>query len=224
MTREAYEQQIIEIENDVADMSKLCIESICNSVKSFLAMDKELAKKIRKSDDIIDIKEMEIEEKCVVLIATQAPVSSDLRRILSALKIISKLEKIGDNSSKIAKIVLKSKSNRCEDVEVLEVMKLYLKDMLTDAIIAYTEKDEELAREVYRRNKKIGKLFKELYRTMISYIIEDPTNTTCATEVIFVGKYLEQTGDIIESICDRVVYMITGERIKEEKMDYKHFE
>jgi phosphate transport system protein len=99
----------------------------------------------------------------------------------------------------------------------------YLRLMLKDALVAFKTRNESLAREVYNRDKKIDKLFNELYRSMISHIIENPKNITLATEIIFVGKYLERSGNLIASIGDRVVYMITGERIKEEEFDFKHF-
>ncbi|ABR56158.1 phosphate signaling complex protein PhoU [Methanococcus aeolicus] len=224
MVRNAYDTQIEEIEQDVIKMGELCIESLEKSVQAFLKSDKELAKKIREGDNVIDLMEMEIEEKCVSIMALQQPVASDLRRLLTVLKIISKLEKIGDNASKISKITLRSNTKMNKDSEILNVMVLYLKDMLKDILKAYQEKNEELAREVYKRDKKIDKLFEELYGEMIRHIIENPSHTSKVTEIIFVGKYLERNGNLIASIGDRIVYMITGERIKEEEFDYKHFE
>ncbi|AEH07072.1 phosphate signaling complex protein PhoU [Methanothermococcus okinawensis] len=224
MTRELLYTKIEEVENDVMDMGTLCMDALKDAVESFLSCDKELAKKVRENDDIIDRKEMEIEEKCVSIIALQQPVASDLRTILTVIKIISKLEKIGDNASKIAKITLKSKLDGPIKNEVLNVMLEYLEKMLKDALISFKTKNESLARDVYNRDKKIDTLYNQLYREMISYIVENPKNTTKATEIIFVGKYLERSSNLVASIGDRVVYMITGERIKEEEFDFKHFE
>ncbi|WP_292460358.1 phosphate signaling complex protein PhoU [Methanothermococcus sp.] len=224
MTREILYTKIEEVENDVMDMGTLCMDALKNSVESFLNDDKKLAKEVRENDDIIDRKEMEIEEKCVSIIALQQPVASDLRTILTVIKIISKLEKIGDNASKIAKITLKSKVNEPVENELLNVMLDYLEIMLKDALVSFKTRNEVLARDVYNRDKKIDKLYNQLYRAMISYIIENPKNTTKATEIIFVGKYLERCSNLIASIGDRVVYMIKGERIKEEEFDFKHFE
>ena len=224
MVRNAYDTQIEEVECDVIKMGNLCIESLEKSVEAFLKSNKESAKKIREGDNTIDLMEMEIEEKCVLIMALQQPVASDLRRLLTVLKIISKLEKIGDNSSKISKITLKSNTKMYEDSKIINEMVEYLKSMLMDVLKAYREKDEKLAREVYKRDKKIDKLFEVLYNKMISHIIKNPDHTPKATEIIFVGKYLERTGNLIASIGDRIVYMITGERIKEEEFEFKHFE
>ncbi|AEF95839.1 phosphate signaling complex protein PhoU [Methanotorris igneus] len=221
MTREAFYTKLEEIEEDVLKMGELCAKATTNAVKAFLDNDKELAKKIRKEDDEIDKMEIDIEEKCISLIALQHPVASDLREILTIIKIISKLEKVGDNASKIAKIVLKSELNIKRENEILNIMVDYLESMLRDALIAFKTKNEALAREVYNRDKKIDKLYEQLYREMISYMIENPKNITMATETIFVAKYLERNGNIIASIGDRVVYMITGERIKEEELEEK---
>ena len=224
MARELLYSKIEELENDVVDMGNMCIDALKKSVEAFLNCDKELAKEVRKNDDLIDRKEMEIEEKCVSIIALQQPVASDLRTLLTVIKIISKLEKVGDNASKIAKIVSKSEINIKRENEIINVMIEYLEKMLKDALTAFRTGNEELARDVYTRDKKIDKLYEQLYREMISYIIENPKNTTMATETIFVAKYLERSGNLIASIGDRVVYMITGERIKEEEFDFKHYE
>ena len=224
MARELLYSKIEELENDVVDMGNMCIDALKKSVEAFLNCDKELAKEVRKNDDLIDRKEMEIEEKCVSIIALQQPVASDLRTLLTVIKIISKLEKVGDNASKIAKIVSKSEINIKRENEIINVMTEYLEKMLKDALTVFRTGNEELARDVYNRDKKIDKLYEQLYREMISYIIENPKNTTMATETIFVAKYLERSGNLVASIGDRVVYMITGERIKEEEFDFKHYE
>jgi phosphate transport system protein len=221
MTREAFYTKLEEIEEDVLKMGELCAKAINNAVKAFLDNDKELAKKVRKGDDEIDKMEMDIEEKCISLIALQHPVASDLREILTIIKIISKLEKVGDNASKIAKIVLKSELDIRRENEILNIMVDFLESMLKDALIAFKTKNEALAREVYNRDKRIDKLYEQLYREMISYMLENPKNITMATETIFVAKYLERNGNLIASIGDRVVYMITGERIKEEELEEK---
>jgi phosphate transport system protein len=224
MTREAFYVKIEEIESDVIDMGNLCMDALRKSVDSFLNCNKELAKEVREGDDLIDRKEMEIEEKCVSIIALQQPVATDLREILTVIKTISKLEKIGDSASKIAKIVLKSELNAERENEILNVMLDYLESMLKDALIAFKTKNEELAREVYDRDRKVDRLYEQLYREMMSYVIENPKNITMATETIFAAKYLERIGNLISSIGDRIVYMITGERIKEEEFDFKHYE
>lgn len=222
MSKEVFYSKLTNVENDVVKMGDICIESIKKSVDAFLNYDMALAKQVRMEDDIIDLKEMEIEEKCVKLIALHQPVATDLRTILTIIKIISKLEKIGDCSSKIAGITLNSKLNIKRENEIIYVMVERLDKMLSDAMLSFRNRDEKLAREVYSQDKKINRLYGQLYREMISYIIEDPRDTTMATETIFMAKYLERAGDLIASIGDRVVYMITGERIKEEEFERKY--
>ncbi|MBW9222340.1 phosphate signaling complex protein PhoU [Methanothermococcus sp. SCGC AD-155-C09] len=222
MSKEVFYSKLKNVENDVVEMGEVCIESIKKSVDAFLNKDMDLAEQVVKEDDIIDLKEMEIEEKCVKLIALYQPVATDLRTILTIIKIISKLEKIGDCSSKIASIPLKSKLNIKRENEIINVMVERLDKMLNDAMLSFKNRDEKLARDVYSQDKKIDKLYEQLYREMISYIIEDPRDITMATETIFMAKYLERTGDIIASIGDRVVYMVTGERIKEEEFEKKY--
>ncbi|HIQ39272.1 MAG TPA: phosphate signaling complex protein PhoU [Methanothermococcus okinawensis] len=222
MTKEAFYSKLKMVEDDVIEMGNICISALEKSTEAFLNYDKELAEKVVKGDDLIDIKEMEIEDKCIKLIALYQPVATDLRTILTIIKIISKLEKIGDCASKIAKITLRSNLNIKRENEIITTMTERLGEMLKDALQAFKNRDENLARDVYARDKKIDKLYEQLYREMISYIVEDPRNITMATETIFMAKYLERSGDIIASIGDRVVYMITGERIKEEEFEQKY--
>ncbi|CAB3287309.1 Phosphate-specific transport system accessory protein PhoU homolog [Methanocaldococcus lauensis] len=214
-----FEMILKEIENDLMKMANMCIEQIENSIKAFTEGDRELAKIVRKKDDEIDLMEIEIEDKCIKAIALYQPVSGDLRELITAIKISSKLEKIGDNASKICKLLLKSKIEGSRKNELLIVMKDYLITMLKNAMISFKNRDEDLAREVYEMDKRLDDLYEQLYRSMISKILEDPKNLTLATEIIFAAKYLERSGNIVASIGDRVVYMITGERIKEEELE-----
>ena len=216
-----FDEVLKEIEEDLMRMADLCIEQIEEAIKSFTAGDKELAKQVRKKDNEIDLMEIEIEDKCVKAIALYHPVSGDLREIMTAIKISSKLEKVGDNASKICKILLKSNMEGKRKNELLIVMKDYLVNMLRNAMISFKNRDEKLARDVYEMDKRLDDLYEQLYRSMISKILEDPKNLTLATEIIFAAKYLERSGNIVASIGDRVVYMITGERIKEEELEEK---
>ncbi|XRO77110.1 phosphate signaling complex protein PhoU [Methanocaldococcus sp. 10A] len=216
-----FDDVLKEIEEDLMKMADLCIEQIENAIKAFTEGDRELAKLVRKKDNDIDLMEIEIEDKCVKAIALYHPVSGDLREIMTAIKISSKLEKVGDNASKICKILLKSNMEGKRKNELLIVMKDYLVNMLRNAMISFKNRDEKLAREVYEMDKRLDDLYEQLYRSMISKILEDPKNLTLATEIIFAAKYLERSGNIVASIGDRVVYMITGERIKEEELEEK---
>ncbi|XRO75855.1 phosphate signaling complex protein PhoU [Methanocaldococcus sp. 28A] len=216
-----FDEVLKEIEKDLIKMGDLCIEQIENAIKAFTEGDRELAKQVRKKDNDIDLMEIEIEDKCVKAIALYHPVSGDLREIMTAIKISSKLEKVGDNASKICKILLKSNIDGKRKNELLIVMKDYLVNMLRNAMISFKNRDEKLARDVYEMDKRLDDLYEQLYRSMISKILEDPKNLTLATEIIFVAKYLERSGNIVASIGDRVVYMITGERIKEEELEEK---
>ncbi|ADC70295.1 phosphate uptake regulator, PhoU [Methanocaldococcus sp. FS406-22] len=216
-----FDEVLKEIEEDLMKMGDLCIEQIEDAVKAFTEGDIELAKQVRKRDNEIDLMEIEIEDKCVKAIALYHPVSGDLRELMTAIKISSKLEKVGDNASKICKILLKSNLEGKRKNELLIVMKDYLVNMLRNAMISFKNRDEKLAREVYEMDKRLDDLYEQLYRSMISKILEDPKNLTLATEIIFAAKYLERSGNIVASIGDRVVYMITGERIKEEELEEK---
>ncbi|ADG12676.1 phosphate uptake regulator, PhoU [Methanocaldococcus infernus ME] len=215
-----FEEMLKEIENDILEMAELCIDQTESAVNTFIEGDKEKAKHIRRRDTAIDLMEIKIEDKCIKAIALHHPVSEDLRELMTCIKISSKLEKVGDNAAKICKILLKSEYEGKRKNQILEVMKDYLITMIKNAMVAFKNRDEGLARDVYNMDKKMDELYEELYRCMISKILENPSkNLTLATDIIFAAKYLERSGNIVASIGDRIVYMITGERIKEEELE-----
>ncbi|ENN96244.1 phosphate uptake regulator PhoU [Methanocaldococcus villosus KIN24-T80] len=214
-----FEAIIKELEGDLMEMANLCKEQTENAIKVFMEGDKNNAKIIRKKDVDIDLMEINIEDKCIKSLALYQPVAEDLREIITVLKISSKLEKVGDNASKICKLLLKSDIEGKRYNELLIVMKNYLLDMLDEAMDAFKNRDEKLAIEVYNMDKKLHELFEQLYRSMLTKIIENPNKITLYTEIIFAGKYLERSGNIVASIGDRIVFMLTGERIKEWELE-----
>jgi phosphate transport system protein len=221
MVRNAFSDQMKEIEDMINKMSEMCVKSLKNSITAFITNDIELAKVVRDWDDEIDLMEMEIEEKCISFMARQQPVASDLREIITMIKIISKLEKVGDMASRIAKITINSEQNilRSKNGSILTIMDEILENMLKNSILSFGNRDLELAKKTYREDSKIDELYKVLCRDMTLKMIENPRIISEATDFLVVGTYLERVGNLCGSIGDRVAFMITGERLKEEEFD-----
>jgi len=226
MVRNAFCEQMNHVEASVFEMSEMCAKALEKAVIAFTTNDKELAKEVKDGDDEIDLKEMEIEEKCISIMARQQPVARDLREVLTIIKIISKLEKIGDMASRIAKTTLSSETDylRSKNGNTLLLMAEILQKMLKDSMLSFKNRDLELAKEAYFEDKKIDDLYKTLYREMISHMLENPRTIGEASDFIVVGTYLERVGNVSASIGDRAAYMITGERIKEEEFEEKLIE
>ncbi|ABR54332.1 phosphate uptake regulator, PhoU [Methanococcus vannielii SB] len=223
MVRNEFSKQMELVENLVLEMSKMCKKSLEDAILAFTTSDKNLAEIVKNGDDEIDLKEMEIEEKCISLMARQQPVAGDLREILTVIKIISKLEKIGDMASRIAKTTINSENNylRSKNSSTIILMGEMLQKMLEDSTCSFKSRDLKLAKEVYFSDKKIDELYKTLYREMTCHMIENPKTIGESSDFLIVGTYLERVGNICASIGDRTAYMVTGERIKEEEFEGK---
>jgi len=221
MARTAFSNQMKEVEDMIYEMSEMCAIALENSITAFINNDIELAKVIKAGDDAIDLKEMEIEEKCISFMATQQPVASDLREMITMIKIISKLEKVGDMASRIAKITIKSEHDtlRSKNGSMLTIMGEILDKMLKNSISSFRNRDLTVAKETYLEDVKIDELYKVLCRDMTLKMIENPKIISEATDFLVVGTYLERVGNLCGSIGDRVAFMITGERLKEEEFE-----
>ncbi|ABO34799.1 phosphate uptake regulator, PhoU [Methanococcus maripaludis C5] len=221
MARTAFSNQMKEVEDMIYEMSEMCAIALENSITAFINNDIELAKVIKAGDDAIDLKEMEIEEKCISFMATQQPVASDLREMITMIKIISKLEKVGDMASRIAKITIKSEHDtlRSKNGSMLTIMGEILDKMLKNSISSFRNRDLTVAKETYLEDGKIDELYKVLCRDMTINMIENPKVISEAGDFIVVGTYLERVGNLCGSIGDRVAFMITGERLKEEEFE-----
>jgi len=221
MVRTAFSYQMKEIEDMIYEMSEMCVTALNHSITAYLNNDVELAKIVKAGDDDIDLKEMEIEEKCISFMARQQPVASDLREIITMLKLISKLEKVGDMASRISKITINSEQAtlRSKNGSVLTIMGEILENMLKNSILSFRNRDLNLAKETYLEDSKIDELYKVLCRDMTINMIENPKIISEASDFIVVGTYLERVGNLCGSIGDRVTFMVTGERLKEEEFE-----
>ncbi|MDK2988192.1 MAG: phosphate transport system protein [Methanothermococcus sp.] len=195
--REAFLKKIQKIEDNVLDMSILCLGILRKSTVAFLNSDKKLAKEVIKCDSSLDKKVRELEEKCVSIIALQQPVATDLKTVMTIIKIISKLEIIGNYTIKIAQITLKSKSNIKRDNKLLNLMMEKIEAMSIDSLIAFKTGNEKLAMDVHERNKEIKELCYEIYMDMVNLSMQSPEKCINCRELILTAKYLEGCGDII---------------------------
>ena len=195
--REAFLKKIQKIEDNVLDMSILCLGILRKSMVAFLNSDKKLAKEVIKCDSSLDKKVRELEEKCVSIIALQQPVATDLKTVMTIIKIISKLEIIGNYTIKIAQITLKSKSNIKRDNKLLNLMMEKIEAMSIDSLIAFKTGNEKLAMDVHERNKEIKELCYEIYMDMVNLSMQSPEKCINCRELILTAKYLEGCGDII---------------------------
>ena len=167
---------------------------------------------VRKGDKVIDALEEQINEEAARIIALRAPVSKDLRSLLSVLKLASSLERMGDYSKNMAKrtaILAEMKPINGTD-SALRRMSKEVQSMLRDALDAYVRLDAELAESVRMRDMEVDQMYNALFREFLTFMMEDPRNITACMHLHFIAKNVERMGDHVTSIAEQVVYLVTG--------------
>ncbi|WP_240663979.1 phosphate signaling complex protein PhoU [Macrococcus sp. DPC7161] len=206
--REIYQEHLEQLENSVFNLANEVYHTIERSINVLSNDDINEAREIIKHDEVINQMEYDINDQIVSLITKQQPIATDLRKILSSIRIAAELERIGDNASNIAKI---RKRVKLEDHYVLTRLKTMGKLsmlMLQDLKVAYETKDMNLVKEIIERDKDIDDLYKEIINT--TYLIDN--DPYIAGQAHLAGRYLERTGDHITNIAENIYYVITGQR------------
>ena len=215
MVREAYHRDLHKLREEILKMGSLVGKTIGDAVLSLKNRDVELAQKVIDMDKEIDALDHGIEENCMRLLALQQPMARDLRLIISVLKMSIDLERMGDLALEIG-IITKMTASVPPIKPLIDIPRIseICQDMLKNTMIAFENKDVELAKQVARRDDEIDMLFDQVRRELISYMIEDPKKITGAQHLTFVARYLERIGDHITNLCESVVFMVTGERME----------
>lgn len=213
--RAKFDEQLEYLNTQMIQMGSLCESAIANATKALIDGDIELAKKAVKFDEEIDQKERDIESLCLKLLLQQQPVAKDLRQISSALKMITDMERIGDQAADISEITMLANIKATDDTaNIVEMAKATIK-MVADSIDAYVRKDLELAKAVIEYDEVVDDLFNKVKDDLIRIISEDAANGEFAIDLIMIAKYFERIGDHATNIAEWVEYSITGVHISE---------
>jgi phosphate transport system protein len=209
--RTTFHKRLKEIQNDVLIMGSMVEKAIDRSVAALKQRDLRLAKQVIDDDQMINHKRFDIEEACVELIATQQPMASDLRTIISVLSIITELERIGDHAEGIAKIVLMI-GDEPPLKPLIDIPRMAEKtgEMLKRSLEAFINHDAEAAKQIAAEDNEVDRLYDQVFRELLSFMAEDPKTITRATRLIWVAHNLERSADRVTNICERVVFAVTG--------------
>lgn len=212
MLRENLRKELKDLEKELVKMGEMTITAIERSVEALKSRDVDEAKRIISDDVLINKKRWEIEERCVNLIATQQPVATDLREIIALLNIISDLERIGDNAAGIARIVIQIGDEPLLK-PLIDIPRMMEKatDMIRRSITAFLRRDAEAARAICKEDDEVDALYHQVYRELLSFMIEDPRTITRATHLMRAARKLERIADRATNICERTVFLVTGE-------------
>ncbi|MBR5306575.1 MAG: phosphate signaling complex protein PhoU [Oscillospiraceae bacterium] len=208
--RNRFDEQLFEMNRDLIEMGAMCEEAIASAVKALTKNDKELAENVKKAGSLIDQMERDIESRCMKLLLHQQPVARDLRAISAALKMITDMERIGDQAEDIAAMVLYTADHNMEDFDIIEEMAKETVKMVTDSVDAFVQKDVELAQDVIKRDDIVDNYFSKVKYDIIKLIAENRTDGELALDLLMISKYFERIGDHATNIAEWVIYSVTG--------------
>ena len=208
--RNKFDSQLEKLNLELITMGALCEDAISASVKGFLDDDDALCRKAVETEDEINRKERDIESICMKLLLEQQPVARDLRVISSALKMISDMERIGDQAYDIAEIAKFIKNSNVKSKSHIKDMAAAATKMVTDSVDSFVKKDVELARSVMVYDDKVDNLFDCVKDELVQLITEDKANGEFCIDLLMIAKYLERIGDHAVNIAEWVEYSITG--------------
>ncbi|SEG11452.1 phosphate uptake regulator, PhoU [Caloramator fervidus] len=206
-----FQQNLEDIKRKVLRMGLMVEAIVDKAVNSLKEQNLELARTIIEDDDKIDMMDLEIEMDCIKLLALQQPLAKDLRTITTALKIITDLERMGDNAVNISKITLDiGKEPLIKPLIDIPKMAGIVQEMIRLSIDAFIKEDIYLAKKVAQMDQDVDEIYQRIIDELLDMIIKDPKITKQATKLMFVGRFLERIADHNTNICERIIYMVTG--------------
>jgi phosphate transport system protein len=211
MIRRVFQEQINELLEDLLEMGQMVADSIDRSIQALARQDEDLAQQVIEFDDEINAVQHDIDEKCLVLIATQQPMAGDLRAILSVSNIAAELERIGDYTEGIARLAIKL-SGRPLLKPLIDIPRMAeeARRMLMSSLEAFARQDTETAIQIGRADDIVDALYDQVYRELLVFMMDDPRTITQATYLVWVAHNLERIADRTTNIAERVIFMDSG--------------
>lgn len=212
MGRANFENELKQLHNGIIEMGSLVETAIDDSIKAFKNNDLELCKTIIENDKNVDEMEKKIESKCLWLIAREQPIASDLRKITTALKIITDMERIGDHAVDIAELTMRiADKNTFADSSHIPQMAAAAIEMVRNAVTAYVNYDLGLAHATESKDDEIDEYFNLIKKELVKVFNTQPQNMDNAIDFLLIAKYLERIADHAVNICEWVHFSQTGE-------------
>ena len=203
----------------VVELAKLVQEAIDKAIRSLNDQSIELAEEIIKGDDDIDSLEVEIERRCIRMLALYQPEASDLRLVMGIFKIVSDLERMGDEAENIAeRSIFLAQEPPLKPYVNLTLMANMVKNMVNDSVICFLQRDTMLAKKIIEQDDMIDELYHQLERELMTYVMEDPRNIKKVIHLSFVARHFERIADHAENIAEMAIYWAEGEMVKHHKL------
>lgn len=212
-----YDAELEAVRAKVLEMGGLVENQIINALEALVKADAKLAKEVMINDHRVNELEVQIDEDCSHIIARRQPAAGDLRMVMSIVKTITDLERIGDEATKIARTALKIyEEDRMFKPRFNEIktMVALVREMLRTSLDAFARLDVSKTVEVARQDEQVDEQFRAAMRQLITFMLEDPRTISMSLEVLFVAKAVERIGDHAKNIAEYVVYMVKGKDVR----------
>ena len=215
MTHRHFQDEMDELKTRLAAMAGLAEEAVRHAVGALLERDAAKALLVVDQDNAVDDLEIEIEERCVSLLALQQPMARDLRFITAAMKASSDLERVGDHAVNIAQTVQwLVESPLFPALPEIEEMVRVSMWMLKDALDAFIRGDTKLARDILKRDDRVDELHENTFRILLTHMMEDPRRISAGMDLLLVSGNLERIADLATNVSEEVIYMVEGHSVK----------
>jgi phosphate transport system protein len=212
MAREHFQNRLRGLEQELVGMGEMVIAAIRRSIAALKNVDKAEAERIIADDALINHKRWEIENQCIQLFATQQPVAGDLREIVSFMDLITNLERMGDHAKGIATIVVRHDQKPLLK-PLIDIPRMADKacEMIQKSLTAFITQDVAAARAIIEMDNEVDALYEQIFRELLTYMMEDAKTITRSVYLIWVSHNLERIADRVTNICERIIFMVTGE-------------
>jgi phosphate transport system protein len=211
MVRRVFHDQIRELLEDLLAMGQMVADAIDQSIQALVQQDAELAQNVIDFDDEVNATQHDIDEQCLVLIATQQPAAGDLRTILAISNVATELERIGDYAEGIGRLAIKL-ANKPLLKPLIDIPRMAdeSRHMLLTALEAFATEDADLARQIGDQDDIVDALYDQVYHELLTFMMEDPRTITQATYLLWVAHNIERIADRTTNIAERVVFTASG--------------
>lgn len=217
MARKLFSQKIQNIKDEVLLLGSMVEDAVIKSVQSLKQKNTILAKQVYQHDIELNDKRFSIENAILIVIATQQPMARDLRQLASMLDVISELERMGDYAKGIAKVAVKlEKVDLKIPISEIEKMAELSVAMLHKSLTAFINEDAQTASQIPYEDDEVDRLYEEIYHLAVDLMMNNPNNVDNANLIIWVGHNLERLADRVTNICERTVFIATGELMELE--------
>ena len=215
-----FHEELADVRSRLVTMSGAAEAALSMAVDALLSRDDNKAQAVILGDREIDTREVDIEERCISLLALQPPRARDLRMLTSAMRIANDLERVGDHAVNIAQSAIRVSKARqiVPEPEVVEMARL-TRSMLADSIDAFIRGDAKAGREICRRDDQVDALNRSVFRILLTHMMENPQMISTGMEILLVSRNLERVADLATNVAEGVVFLVEGKSIKHHAED-----